>query len=231
MKEPFYALVIAAHPDDAEYGAAGTIGLWTAEGKRIAYAICTSGEKGTTDPSMRPQDLARTREEEQRAAARALGVEEVVFLRYPDQELEDTPAFRKQLVRLIRTYRPHVVLSSDPYRRYIWHRDHRMVGQAVLDAVFPYARDHLAYPDLIQEGLLPHKVREIWFWATEDPNHRSDVTAGFERKMTALRCHESQMRELNVSEMEQWLRERCRDMAKGTEYDLAEAFHRAIAPR
>ena len=231
MTDAFDVMVVAAHPDDAEFGAAGTVAHWTAEGKRVVYLVCTRGEKGTGDLSVKPDDLARAREEEQRAAARVLGVREVVFLGYPDQGLEDTPDFRKRLVRLIRTYRPEILMTSDPYRRYIWHRDHRIVGQVVLDAVFPYARDHLAYPEMLEEGLHPHKVKEIWFWAAEDVNHRSDITETFERKMAALRCHESQMKQLDIAELEKWLRERYRDMAKGTEFELAEAFHRAIAPR
>jgi LmbE family N-acetylglucosaminyl deacetylase len=224
-------LVIVAHPDDAEFGVAGTVARWTGEGKRVAYAVCTRGEKGTSDRSVRPDDLARLREEEQRAAAQVLGVSEVAFLGYPDQGLEDTPVFRKHLVRLIRTFRPEIVATSDPYRRYIWHRDHRVVGQVVLDAVFPFARDHLAYPDLLGEGLEPHKVKELWFFGTADVNHRVDVTATFGRKLQALRCHSSQVRELPMPDLEQWLRDWCRGMAEGTDYELAEAFHREIAPK
>ncbi|RPJ72740.1 MAG: PIG-L family deacetylase, partial [Desulfobacteraceae bacterium] len=111
-------LVIAAHPDDAEFGAAGTVARWVREGRRAAYLVCTSGEKGTTDLSLAPARLIEIREEEQRAAARLLGVEEVLFLRRPDQGLEDTPDFRKLIVRMIRTFRPQIVMTSDPYRRY-----------------------------------------------------------------------------------------------------------------
>jgi len=98
---------------------------------------------------------------------------------------------------MLRTFRPDVVMTSDPYRRYIWHRDHRIIGQVVLDAVFPFARDRLAYPDLLAEGLIPHKVRELYFWGTEDINFRSDITATFDLKIAALRCHASQVREFN----------------------------------
>ena len=151
-------MIISAHPDDAEFGAAGSVARWTAAGKQVVYIVCTSGDKGSSDPDMDPQQLIEIREEEQRHAAALLGVRNVEFLRYPDQELEDTPGFRKQIVRMIRIYRPEVVVTSDPYRKYIWHRDHRIAGQVTLDAVYPYARDRLAYPDLIDEGVMPHKV-------------------------------------------------------------------------
>lgn len=231
MKPVCDAMVIVAHPDDAEFGVAGTVARWTGEGKRVVYVVCTDGEKGTTDRRVRPEDLARTRRDEQRAAAAALGVAQVVFLGYPDQGLEDTPEFRKRLVRELRTHRPAIVATSDPYRRYIWHRDHRILGQVVLDAVFPFARDHLAYPDLLEEGLEPHKVAEVWFFGSEDPNHRVDLAPTFARKLEALRCHESQVRELDRPDLEGWLRQRCRDMAGDSEFELAEAFHRVVVPR
>lgn len=219
-------LVISPHPDDAEYGVAGTVARWTREGKKVIYVVCTNGDKGSSNPDMKPEDLVEIREKEQLAAADVLGVSEVIFLGLPDQGLEETPQFRKQIVRLIRQYRPEIVVTSDPYRRYIWHRDHRIAGQVVLDAVFPYARDHLAYPDLIEEGLQPHKVKEMLFWASEDINYRSDITATFDLKVEALRCHQSQMQELKVPHPEGWLRQRCKDIAKDDNFELGEAFHR-----
>ena len=224
-------LVISAHPDDAEFGVAGTVANWTRAGKKVVYVVCTRGEKGTTDRNLTPEELAAVREKEQMAAARLLGVAAVDFLGMPDQGLEDTPAFREKIVRVIRRYRPHTVVSSDPYKRYVWHRDHRIAGQVVLDAVFPYARDHLAYPDMLAEGLEPHKVRELLFWAAEDVNYRSDITATFALKLAALRCHASQVRELGISNLEDWLRQRCRSMAEGAPFELAESFHRVELPR
>jgi len=227
---PVDILVIAAHPDDAEFGAAGTVAKWIREGRPAAYLICTSGEKGTTDPTLTPEMLGGIREEEQRAAARTIGVQSVNFLRMPDQGLEDTAEFRKLIVRMIRAFRPEAVMTSDPYRRYIWHRDHRIIGQVVLDAVFPFARDRLAYPDLLAEGLMPHKVRELYFWGAEDINFRSDITATFDLKIAALRCHASQVREFNRGDPVEWLRRRCREMAAGESFGLAEGFHRVEAP-
>jgi LmbE family N-acetylglucosaminyl deacetylase len=224
-------MVLAAHPDDAEFGAAGTIARWIREGKSVVYVICTSGDKGTGDRTLLPEQISATRQQEQKAAADSLGVREVVFLGYPDQGLEDTPEFRKQIVRLIRIYKPKILVTSDPYRRYLWHRDHRIIGQVAMDAVFPYARDHLAYPDLLEEGLEPHNVEEMLFWAAEDINYRSDISDTFERKIAALRCHKSQMKDLTASDPFKWLKDRCRKMAQGESFELAEGFHRVELPR
>jgi LmbE family N-acetylglucosaminyl deacetylase len=220
-------MVVTPHPDDAEYGVAGTVVRWVSEGKQVIYVVCTNGDKGTSDPSITPEELAKTREEEQIAAANLLGVREVVFLRFPDQGLEDTRDFRKEIVRLIRLYQPETVVTADPYRRYIWHRDHRITGQVTLDAIFPYARDILSYPDLMREGLYPHKVKEVLLWGTEDVNHRSDITDTFHVKLNALQCHRSQVGHIPPEELEKRLRERHRSLAEGEDFLLAEAFHRA----
>jgi LmbE family N-acetylglucosaminyl deacetylase len=225
MTKNCYALVITPHPDDAEYGVAGTVVKWTRDGKEVIYVVCTNGNKGSNDPEMKPEKLAEIREQEQLAAAKLLGVNEVIFLRHEDQALEDTPEFRKEIVRLIRTYRPEVIVTSDPYRRYIWHRDHRITGRVVLDAVFPYARDRLAYPDLIEQGLEPHKVKEVLLWAAEEPNYFSDITDSYEIKMAALHCHHSQVDHL-PSEWANFLKERYAQAAEGKGFALAEAFYR-----
>ncbi len=226
MTKQAQVMVVTPHPDDAEYGVAGTVARWVSNGKDVIYVVCTNGDKGTNDANMKPGALVRIREQEQLAAAKLLGVREVIFLRYPDQTLEDTPEFRKEIVRLIRMYKPETVVTADPYRRYIWHRDHRITGQVALDAIFPYARDYLSYPDLLEEGLQPHKVREVWLWATEDPNYRSDITDTFDIKMAALGCHKSQVGDNLSPEMKEWLRERAKTMAEGEDFELAEAFHR-----
>ena len=225
--KPAQVMVVIPHPDDAEFGVAGTVARWVKEGKEIVYVVCANGDKGTSDFNMKPEKLVKIREREQQAAVRLLGVREVVFLRHPDQGLEDTPEFRKEIVRLIRMYRPETVVTADPYRRYIWHRDHRIVGQVTLDAIFPYARDHLAYPDLLEEGIQPHKVREVLLWAApEDINYRSDITGTFDVKLAALRCHKSQVGNNPIPDMDNWLRERAKKMAEGEDFELAEAFHR-----
>ena len=225
MEEDYYMMVITPHPDDAEFGVAGTVLKLTREGKKVVYVVCTNGDKGTSDRNMKQEDLVKIREKEQLAAAKLLGVSKVEFMRYPDQGLEDTPEFRKALVRLIRRYRPEVVVTANPFRKYMWHRDHRITGQVVLDAVFPYARDHLSYPDLLEEGLEPHKVHEVWLWGADDANHHSDVTETFDIKLNALGCHKSQ-----VGDIPKEMRERLRDwgkmMAEGQDFELAEAFYR-----
>ena len=226
MTKQVQMMVVTPHPDDAEFGVAGTVARWTREGKDVIYVVCTNGDKGSSDNNVKPDELVRIREQEQLAAAKLLGVREVIFLHYPDQTLEDTPEFRKEIVRLIRTYRPETVVTADPYRRYIWHRDHRITGQVTLDAIFPDARDFLSYPDLLEQGLQPHKVKEVLLWGSEDPNHRSNITDTFDIKVAALRCHQSQVGNRISPELEQRLRDRHKMMAEGEDYELAEAFHR-----
>ncbi|MFW6150463.1 MAG: PIG-L deacetylase family protein [Chloroflexota bacterium] len=228
---PAYALVVAAHPDDAEYGVAGTVALWSNEGCRTVYIVCTTGDKGSTDREVDAAWLKRTREREQRAAARVVGVDEVVFLGYADQALQDTAALRKDIVRVIRRWRPRVVVGPDPFRRYLWHRDHRIAGQVVLDAVFPYASSLWSYPDLLDEGLDPHLVDEVWLWGSEQPDHFCDIGATFGHKLAALHCHESQLKQRPRDQFDEWLRQRYRAMAKGQDFEFAEAFRRLRVPR
>lgn len=226
MTKPADVMVVTPHPDDAEFGVAGTAVRWIREGKDVIYVVCTNGDKGTSDINMKPAELARIREQEQLAAAKLLGVREVIFLRYPDQALEDTPEFRKEIVRLIRRYQPETVVTADPYRRYIWHRDHRITGRVVLDAIFPYARDIHAYPDLLEQGLQPHRVKEVLLWGSEEPNYCSDITDTFDIKVAALRCHKSQIGDSSSPELEERMRQRCKMMAEGEDFELGEAFYR-----
>lgn len=224
--KPVYAMVVTPHPDDAEFGVAGTVAGWASEGKDVVYVVCTNGDKGTSDPDLKPEKLAKIREEEQLAAAELLGVRKVEFLRFPDQGLEDNHEFRKALVRLIRMYRPEVVVTTAPNRGYIWHRDHRIASRVTLDAVFPYARDVHTYPDLYEEGLEPHKVREVLLWGSPDSNYRTDITDTFDIKMDALASHKSQIPADRFPEMKERMRERYRLLAEGEECELAENFHR-----
>ena len=218
-------LVVTPHPDDAEGAAGGTIAKWADEGYSIIYAICTSGDKGSSDLQMTPEKLLQIREQEQREAAKILGVKELFFLRHPDGFLEDTPAFREQLTRLIRKYRPEKVMTCDPHRRYILHRDHRVTGMAVLDAVFPSARDHLYFPQHLAEGLSPHKVQQVYLWGTTEPNTFIDISANFERKVAALRCHKSQLGHLLDNYLRQRYQERAATLGAPHNIPLAEGFH------
>ncbi|MFC1899263.1 PIG-L deacetylase family protein [Chloroflexota bacterium] len=226
MTKQAQVMVVAPHPDDAEFGVAGSVAKWVKEGKEVVYVLATNGDKGTSDINMPPEKLVRIREKEQMTAAKMVGVNDVVFLGHPDQSLEDTDEFRKEIVRLIRMYRPETVVTSDPYRRYVWHRDHRITGRVVLDAVFPYARDHLSYPDLLKEGLKPHKVKEILFWGAEEQNCHLDITDTFNVKIAALSCHRSQIKDHNSSDLTERMRKHYQVLAKGENYELAEAFHR-----
>jgi LmbE family N-acetylglucosaminyl deacetylase len=221
-----HVLVVTPHPDDAEYGVAGTVARWTNEGRTVVYVVCTNGDKGTSDREVKPENLIKIREKEQIAAANLLGVKEVIFLGYPDQGLEETPRFRKDIVKQIRRFRPETVVTADPYRRYIWHRDHRITGRVTLDAVFPYARDHLSYPDLLEEGLEPHKVKEVLLWASENINHRLDITDTFPLKLNALREHKSQVGHIPRQELEGYLRGRAIQLSEAESFQLAEGFHR-----
>ncbi len=224
--KPVQVMVVTPHPDDAEIGVAGSVARWVREGRGVVYVVCTRGDRGTSDRRMKPEELARIREQEQRDAASILGVREVIFLGYSDQCLEDTTEFRKELVRLIRMYRPETVVTVDPYRRYFWwHRDHRICGQVVMDAIFPYGRDHLAYPDLLEQGIEPHKVKELLLFNTGEPNYRVDITDTFNLKLAALLCHKSQVAAF-TSELEDGLRKWAQDTAQEEEFELAEEFHR-----
>jgi len=226
MPQKIDVLVVAPHADDPEFGIAGTVAKWTQENKKVVYVICTNGDKGTGDFSLDPQELVKIREREQREAARVAGAMDVIFLGYPDQSLEDTSEFRKEIVRQIRIYQPDIVATTDPYRKYIWHRDHRITGQVTLDAIYPFARDHLAYPDLFAQGYLPHKVKELLTWGTDEPNYWSDITGTFETKIKALRCHESQIGGWDFTEFYQHMKKRAAADAQGQNFQLAEAFHR-----
>jgi len=217
-------LVIMPHPDDAEFGCAGTVARWVKEGKSVKYVILTDGDKGTSDRLITSQQLAQIRQAEQREAALVLGVNEVVYLGYSDQGLEDSFELRRDIVRQIRLFCPDTVVTLDPYRRYVWHRDHRITGQVVLDAVFPFARDHLAYPDMLYAGLEPHKVREMYFTASEDNNCFIDITDTFDLKIRALACHRSQIGD-KISELRDGLKQRAQDAAEGQTFLLAESFH------
>jgi LmbE family N-acetylglucosaminyl deacetylase len=225
MNDDIYLMVISPHPDDCEFGVAGTVARLTKEGKNVVYVICTNGDKGTVDMSLTSEMLTKVRKKEELAAAKILGVKETVFLGYPDQGLEDCDEFRRDLVRVIRRYKPDVVATCDPYRKYMNHRDHRVAGIVTADAVYPFSRDHLSYPELLKEGLDMHKVKEIWFWGSDDPNFKQDITNTIDIKLDALKCHKSQLGDV-PPEMRNRMKEFAKMNAKGEKFELAEAFHR-----
>jgi LmbE family N-acetylglucosaminyl deacetylase len=191
-------LVIVAHPDDVDFGAAGTIACWTDAGIEVIYCVVTDGDAGGSDPGISRADMAALRRREQTAAADRVGVHDLRFLGYPDGRVEATIELRKDLARVIRQVRPDRVLCPSPERDYvrpgISHPDHRAVGSAALDAVYPDARNPFAFPDLLaDEGLEAWTVREVWINGTSSPNHYMDVTETFPRKIAALQAHVSQV--------------------------------------
>jgi LmbE family N-acetylglucosaminyl deacetylase len=220
-----YMLAFSPHPVDTEWGIAGTVASLTRQGKEVVYVIATNGDTGNSDPDMKPQVLAKIREGEQLAAAKILGVKEVIFLRRPDLGLEYTLDFRKEIIRLLMTYRPQVVATCDPYQRYISNRDHRILGQLVMDSVWPAALSPNTYPDLLAEGYKTHRVKEVWLWAPTEPNYRYDISDTFDIKMEAFACHKTQQGE-PFPEFLKMFSERAIACAKGTEYKMAESFHR-----
>ena len=194
------ALVIAAHPDDADFGAAGTVCLWAREGWEVYYLVCTNGAKGSDDPAIAPPDLIRMRRQEQRAAAAILGVKDVFFLDFEDGELTASRDFLGEVVRQIRQVRPFAVFTHD-YEAvivndsFVNHADHRVTGLTAIDAVYPAARDRLNFPEHIAAGLEPHKVSEIYIWGSERANFNVDITDVIDTKVAALRAHTSQFTE------------------------------------
>ncbi len=204
-KKSLRVLVISAHPDDVDFGCAGTLARWAQEGAEIVYTICTSGEKGTDDPAMTHLALARTREKEQRAAAAIIGAKEVIFLRKPDGELQYSLEFRGELVRVIRQYRPDILFTHDPANRafdnqYLFHADHRVVGELAFDAAYPAALNRNFFPGHLAEGFTPHGISEFYFFATAQPDTWVDIEPTLELKIRALRCHTSQIKNPKVME-------------------------------
>ena len=223
-------LVIAAHPDDVDFSAAGTIALWTSAGIEVIYCIVTDGDAGGRDENVPRAEIPALRRAEQTAAAKQVGVYDLRFLGYLDGQVEATLALRKDLARVIRQVRPDRLLCPSPERNYARlgtsHPDHRAVGSAALDAVYPDARNPFAFPDLLAgEGLEPWTVREVWLPGGPTPGHYVDITVTFPRKVAALRAHESQTGHMeNLEELLRgWL---TRAAAQGglPEGRLAEAF-------
>jgi LmbE family N-acetylglucosaminyl deacetylase len=220
-------LAIFAHPDDAEFGAAPTIAALAAAGARIDYVVTTDGSKGTDDPAVSPEALAATRVAEQRAAADVLGVTEIVHLGYADGYLTPSLELRRDIVRQIRRFRPDLVIAQNPLRRldgspFISHPDHLATGEATLSAVYPAARDRLNFPELLDEGLEPWKVRQVLVTGVERPNLWLDVTASFEAGLAALRSHASQFDD--VEAVERRMRERAGEAGQPVGLDCAQAF-------
>ena len=221
------ALVIFSHPDDAEFGAAATIAHLTAAGARVDYVVTTDGGKGTDDPAVTPAQLTATRQAEQRNAADLLGVSEIVHLGYPDGYLTPSLDLRRDIVRQIRRFRPDLVITQNPMHRqdgnpFVGHPDHLATGEATLAAVYPAARDRLNFPELLDEGLEPWKVRQVLVTGVEHPNLFLDVSATFELGLQAIFAHVSQIADRVA--VEKRMRERTAEIGKPVGLPLANAF-------
>ena len=225
-------MVLVAHPDDAEFGCGGSVAKWVREGKEVTYVILTNGDKGSSDRAMTAERLAKIREEEQANAALTLGVKRVRFLRYPDGELEDTRELRRDVTAEIRRWRPERLVIQNPFRTlnlYASHRDHRIAAGIALDCVYPLARDHLSFPELLAQGLEPHKVREVYLMWWENPEVIVDITDTMDLKLKALACHASQMGDW--ASVEARVRERAAEAGKAGGFAYAETFNRIVIPR
>jgi LmbE family N-acetylglucosaminyl deacetylase len=231
------AMVIMAHPDDAEFGSAGTVATWVRDGWEVYYVVCTDASAGgpgdATDvsPAAR-RHVSNTRKAEQREAAAVLGVKEVIFLDYPDGQTQPTLELRRDLVRMLRRYQPTRVIIPAPERRWEpalsiprYHPDHLAVGQAALAAIYPASQNPWDFSELLDEGLQPHRVREIFIAAAPILNYYVDISDVIDIKFQALRRHASQVGN-RFDEVEKMLRGFGADLGKQINVPYAEAYHR-----
>lgn len=230
------ALVIMAHPDDAEFGSAGTTLTWVQDGWDVHYVICTDASGGGLDEATdvgreARRAISEVRKQEQRAAGDILGLKEIVFLDYPDGLLEPSLELRRDLVRMLRTYRPSRVICPCPDR--VWtpnyfiqrhHPDHLAVGQAALAAIYPASQNPWDFPELLEEGLFPHKVSEVYVTGAPVINHAVDITETFETKLKALQAHESQV-SANWERLEEMMRKGAQKLGEQHGFTYAEEFH------
>jgi len=230
------AMVIVAHEDDAEFACAGTAALWVRNGWAVYYVICADGGSGGSDeatdvsPAAR-QRIVETRKQEQRNAGAALGLKDVYFLGYPDGQLEPSLEMRRDIVRLLRLHKPTRVVCQSPDRSWtpsyilqMYHRDHLIAGRATLEAIYPASQNPWDFPELMQEGLEPHKVSEIYIAGAPVQNYAVDITSVMDSKMEALRAHVSQF-ENSSEEVEQMIRTFGNEIGKKYNYTYAEEFH------
>jgi LmbE family N-acetylglucosaminyl deacetylase len=228
-------LVVGAHPDDVDFSSAGTMSKWSNEGKEIYYLICTGGDKGGTQNEHTPAQLVEIRKAEQLAAAKIVGVKEVIFMGRKDGELVADMGLREEMVRVIRRVKPNKVFSFDPANQafdgfHLFHPDHRAVAISVFDAIYPAAKNRLYFPQLLVEGLEPHKVDELYFFGTREPNVWFDISDTMDQKISCLREHKSQFSEMRAEMIEQYVKQRCQDAGKDKGIQYAEAFRMISFP-
>lgn len=226
---PDRALLIYAHPDDIEFGVAGTAALWAKHGAQVRYVVITDGNIGSHDPDMTSEQLAEIRRAEQTRSAEIAGAESVVFLGYPDGMLQPTLELRRDLVREIRKFKPNVIMTGDPtmyFARdtYLNHPDHRAAAQAALEASFPAPESPLIFPELLAEGHQPHKPNYVYVSFTpKTPNIYIDISETIATKIEALKAHKSQMKEWDPTER---LMEWSAEVGKRVGFKHAEAYFR-----
>lgn len=227
---PKTVLGIAAHPDDLDFGTSGSAAKWAAAGAEVYYLLLTDGSKGTEDRQISSADLIKLRRQEQQQAAKILGLKKVFFLDYEDGLLVNNTDVKRDIVRVIRQTKPEVVVTLDPTMvyaagmGYVNHPDHRAAGQAALDAVFPLARDHLSFPELLAEGLEPHKVKTVLLMNFQTQNYTSDISAVMDKKLEALAAHASQM--ANIEETHLLVKDWAKSAGQAKGYAYAEGFMR-----
>lgn len=226
------AMVVIAHPDDAEWGCSGSVAKWCRLGWDVVYVLCTDGSKGTDDRDISSEQLVQIREIEQRQAGTTLGLKDVVFLGYPDGYLEPSLDVRRDISREIRRWKPDVLITTSPTRdlvgsNYIGHPDHFAAGEAALSAVFPSARDHLTFPELLhEEDLQPHKVGEVWVMSYgDDANFWNPLEEGdVEKSISALKNHVTQIS--NPEEAGKWMKKRRAGLGRQIGSEYAESFRK-----
>jgi LmbE family N-acetylglucosaminyl deacetylase len=237
QEQPRVAMVVMAHPDDAEFGCGGTVAGWARDGWNVYYVVCTDASGGGPDEATDVGPAARraiveTRKSEQREAARILGLRDVIFLDQPDGLLQPSIELRRELVRLMRRYRPARVVCQSPERG--WkpamslgrhHPDHLAAGQATIAAIYPACQNPWDFPELLDEGLLPHKVRELYIMGAPEVNHAVDISATFDTKIAALAAHASQVG-ARMAELEPRLRQWAGELGGQYGFQYAEVFHR-----
>ncbi len=245
VKTPGYeAMVIGAHPDDNDFGAGGTSALWAKQGKKVVWVVMTDGAEGSEVPSIVDTDLMLIREQEQRMAAEVLGITEIEFLRFPDGHLRNSEAARKDIVRLIRKYRPRVVVTHDPSEHifapdpdekpdeaaYLNHPDHRATGHIVLDAIFPAVGNPRSYRELLAEGLPPYQVHELYLFHSSQDNTFIDISETIEVKVKGLQCHVTQFgpEAKMLDRMREWAAGTAKEAKEKRSLDMeyAEGFRR-----
>ncbi|MBI4096332.1 MAG: PIG-L family deacetylase [Candidatus Levybacteria bacterium] len=229
-------LAVGAHPDDMDFGVSGSIAKWAKEGATAYYLICTDGSRGSDDPQMTHKRLAEIRRKEQEDAAKILGIKKVFFLNHTDTQLACDLVLKEEIVRIIRTLRPNIVVTMDPTFYYsqkfssnigfgfVNHTDHRAAALAAMDAVFPLSRDRLTFPEHEKQGLKPHKVEELLFVSFYKKDFIVDISETFDKKIKALAMHASQFADFPA--VEKRVTDRARDLGKSKGYKFAENFVR-----